>query len=392
MSAAIAERIKIIDTDTHVTEPGDLWTSRVSKKWGDLVPHQIQSSRGRPRWVIGGKLPPNLAAFGEAERKEGEMISRLVMLGETDKASWDPHERLVRMDEFGTYANIIYPNVGGFGSGRFLDLGEPELMLECVRAYNDFLTDWCAADRKRLIAITALPFWDVAASVAEIERCAKKGHKGVLFGAEPEVFGQPLLADPHWSPIWEKAQDLGQPINFHIGAGDIFGGFSKGFPGNGPRANYAKFTTGFFLDNYRSIAEVIVSGICHRYPRLNFVSVESGISWIPFLLRSLDWQWLSTRVPDEHPEYDLLPSEYFRRQIYGCFWFERAEAVSAIELYPDNFFFETDFPHPTSQAPGPSSPEGKKARDYVEEVLVGLPEENLRKVLHDNAARVYRLD
>ena len=31
--------IPIIDTDTHVVEPPDLWTSRVSAKWGDLVPH-----------------------------------------------------------------------------------------------------------------------------------------------------------------------------------------------------------------------------------------------------------------------------------------------------------------------------------------------------------------
>ncbi len=389
MAKAMAERIKIIDTDTHVTEPGDLWTSRVSKKWGDLIPHR--EGKGLRGWVIGGKKPPRIAAFGAGDRKEGEMIEKLVMLGETDKASWDPHERLKRMDEFGTDVNIIYPNVGGFGSGRFLDLGEPELMLECVQAYNDFLTDWCAADPKRLVGVTALPFWDVEASVTEIERCTKKGHKGVLFGAEPEVFGQPLLADPHWNPVWEKAQDLGQSINFHIGAGDIFGGFSGGFAGNGPRANYAKFTTGFFLGNYRSVAEVLISGICHRYPRLNFVSVESGVSWIPFLLRSLDWQWLSTGAPAEHPEYDLLPSEYFQRQVYGCFWFEKEEAVSAINMYPDNFLFETDFPHPTAQVPGPSSPEGKLARDYVEEALTGLPEKNLKKVLHDNAARVYSL-
>ena len=31
--------IPIIDTDTHVVEPPDLWTSRVASKWGDLVPH-----------------------------------------------------------------------------------------------------------------------------------------------------------------------------------------------------------------------------------------------------------------------------------------------------------------------------------------------------------------
>ena len=38
MSNAIVDRFKIIDTDTHLVEPPDLWTSRMSKKWGDLVP------------------------------------------------------------------------------------------------------------------------------------------------------------------------------------------------------------------------------------------------------------------------------------------------------------------------------------------------------------------
>ncbi len=38
MSITINE-IPIIDTDTHVVEPPDLWTSRVASKWGALVPH-----------------------------------------------------------------------------------------------------------------------------------------------------------------------------------------------------------------------------------------------------------------------------------------------------------------------------------------------------------------
>ena len=73
----------------------------------------------------------------------------------------------------------------------------------------------------------------------------------------------------------------------------------------------------------RVIANLITGGVCHRFPNLKFVSVESGVGWIPFALEHLDWQWKNCGVPQEHPEYDLLPSEYFMRQMYGCFWFER---------------------------------------------------------------------
>ena len=40
MTTSVIDETPIIDADTHVIKPPDLWTSRVSvKKWGDLVPH-----------------------------------------------------------------------------------------------------------------------------------------------------------------------------------------------------------------------------------------------------------------------------------------------------------------------------------------------------------------
>src|SRR4029077_2000409 len=129
--------------------------------------------------------------------------------------------------------------------------------------------------------------------------------------------------------------------------------------------------------------------VCHRFPRLDFVSVESGVGWLPFALASLDWQWKNCGVALEHPEYGLLPSEYSQRQMYGCFWFEEATVKQAVELLgPDNFMYETDFPHPTSMTPGPASA-ARAPRDYVNDALGDLPDDTLRKLLHGNAARVY---
>ena len=50
------------------------------------------------------------------------------------------------MDEVGIWAQVLYPNVAGFGSQRFLSIRDDELKLVCVRAYNDFLRDWASAD------------------------------------------------------------------------------------------------------------------------------------------------------------------------------------------------------------------------------------------------------
>ena len=57
------------------------------------------------------------------------------------------------MDEVGIWAQVLYPNVAGFGSQRFLSIGDDELKLVCVRAYNDFLRDWASADARRLLTV-----------------------------------------------------------------------------------------------------------------------------------------------------------------------------------------------------------------------------------------------
>jgi hypothetical protein len=110
-----------------------------------------------------------------------------------------------------------------------------------------------------------------------------------------------------------------------------------------------------------------------------------------FALEAFDWQWRNSGVTLEHPEYDLLPSEYFARQIHACFWFEEEGARKAIELHADNILWETDFPHPTSMSPGPRST-ADHPRDYAERVLAGLPEDAVGKVVQHNAARLYALD
>ncbi len=381
------DRYRVIDIDTHITEPADVWTARVAKKWGDRVPH-IRAVNGVDLWFIGDQ-PCGMPGAYSAAGHDGTYPDMRKSYREIPPAMYEAKARLAFLDEERIWANVLYPNVGGFGAGGFLRLGEPELMLECVRAYNDFLLEWASADLRRLVPVMATPFWDVSASVREIARCAAKGYKALLFCNQPQDHGAPLLRDRHWDPIWAAAQDAGMSISFHVGGGDLADAFKD--PAHiGTKANFARVSTLSFLDNGRCLADVILSGIPHRFPRLPLVSVESGVGWIPFVLEALDWQWKNNGVSKEHPEYDLLPSEYFRRQIYASFWFEEAGIGPALELYADNILFETDYPHPTCQAPGPASA-GTHPRLYAERALAGVSEPTAAKVLQDTATRLYGL-
>src|SRR5215210_5017765 len=175
------DEYRVIDTDTHVIEPYDLWTSRLSvDKWGDKVPHvEWDGERQEDAWYFGTQrvgAAASAAQAGWAEFPPDHPPS----LDVVDRGTWDAEARLAKMDEYGIWAQVLYPNVAGFGAGKVLAIGDPELMLACVQAYNDFLTDFASTDPKRLIPIMALPFWDMELTEKEITRCVAAGHKGVI--------------------------------------------------------------------------------------------------------------------------------------------------------------------------------------------------------------------
>jgi len=384
------ESYRPIDTDTHITEPPDVWTARVSKKWGDRVPH-IRRVNEQDCWFVGDQLihAPgwvSMAGF------DGSYPDHPKGYDDIPASTFDSRKRLELMDREGIYAQVLYPNVGGFGSGGFLKLKEPELMLECVRAYNDFLAEWCSADRNRLLGGAAIPFWDVQACVKEIHRAADLGHKTILACTAPQDFGQPRLAHPHWNPVWAAIEETGLPVSFHIGGGALSGSFTDDPSLMGVRANIAAASTLLFMGNIACLAEILFGGICHRFPKLKLFTVESGAGWLPSFLETCDWQFTNGSVRKEHPKY-LLPSEYFRRQIHASFWFEteRAGVRHAIDVLPDNIMWETDYPHPTSQFPSLKDGWARHPRAYVEDQLTFLGKETLQKVLHGNAARFFDL-
>jgi len=384
----IAANIPVIDVDTHLLEPADLWTKALPKKWHDQAPHVVSDPKtGRLRWQVGDTLVNPIGMFAQAGW--GEYPPSCPPTWEDiQPGAYDPVERLKQMDAFGIQTQVLYANIVGFHGWALLKL-DPEVRNACVRVYNDYQTEFCATDPTRLVPITVLPFWDVEASVAELIRCAEMGHKGLNFGCNFEKFDMPMLRDPHWDPILSTCQELGHSLNFHIG----FGSRTEEEVANAlsvrEALDLAKNTALLFLGNASSIAEVIMSGLCERYPRLNFVSVESGYGYVPFLLEILDWQFLNMGVDKVHRDY-LLPSEYFRRQIYASFWFETG-LERMIDLYPDNVMFESDYPHATSLSPGPATV-AKSPHETINSNLSSVPRETLEKILHGNAARLYKLE
>jgi predicted TIM-barrel fold metal-dependent hydrolase len=196
--------------------------------------------------------------------------------------------------------------------------------------------------------------------------------------------------------VLAQAQELRMPASFHIGFGSVEATmadkinvmYDPNLATDERDLGQARFSVLLFLGNASVVVDLCMGGVCERFPDLDFISIESGFGYVPFLLDAMDWQWKNNRgslALRDRP----LPSEYFRRQVYATFWYEK-NSLALLDQLQDNVMFESDYPHGTSLSPGPGTT-ALSAKDTVEANLSGLAPEVLRRVLHDNAARVYHL-
>jgi predicted TIM-barrel fold metal-dependent hydrolase len=391
LDASVFGGRKVIDVDTHLTEPHDLWTKRAPASLKDRVP-QVKKIDGRESWVIDGDKVIGLGANpASCVKTDGSKYAGLdfmqVSIREVHPSSYSVRERLEVMDATGVSAQVVYPNILGFG-GQNAAKVDAELRLASVQIFNDAMAEIQAESGQRMFPMALLPWWDPKLAAKEIERVHGMGLKGLNINSDPHTFTGPDgaklpdLGQTYWDPIWEVAQDRDLSINFHIGASeqsmDWFG--SQGWPGLHYDLRAALGGAMLFMNNGRVMGNLILSGLVDRFPKLKFVSVESGLGWVPFILEALDHEYKEVGI--NVGKLQRLPSEYFKTNFYTCFWFERRDLSHMIRAVGvDNVLFETDFPHPICLYP----------IDDMNAAMGGLTEEEKVKVLSGNAAKVYKI-
>jgi predicted TIM-barrel fold metal-dependent hydrolase len=278
----------------------------------------------------------------------------------------------------------MYPNVTGFGAHKLMWLDDRDLAFTIMSVYNDAVAEMQAGSGGRLFPQALIPFWDMDAAVKEVNRIHHELKlTGITMSSEPHSAGLPDITDHHWDPLWGLCQELGIPVNFHVGSSE-FGkeAFEKGtWPGLEPIRKHVVGCVLLEMHNARVLANLLTSDLLVRFPTLNFVSVESGIGWIPYVLERLEYQLLETSL-DGAIWGQESPTELFHRQVHSCFWFEEAAPSRLLDIIGfNNVMFESDFPHPTCLYPGPV--------EHALKVLEPWGADVQRKVLSENASRLY---
>jgi len=189
----------------------------------------------------------------------------------------------------------------------------------------------------------------------------------------------PHINEPAWDPMWATCQDLDVPVCFHSGA-------SRGiefppYPGFSPRIASAMQSITRPVSTVLVMANFLFSRVLSRFPRLKVVFSETTLAWGAYELELADHQFERQRLHTEG--YELRPSELFKRQCYLVGWFDTTGPKSREHIGVANMLWSTNFPQATS-----TWPESHRAIDRCFE---GIPDQDRRHVLVDNAAKLYHL-
>jgi predicted TIM-barrel fold metal-dependent hydrolase len=382
----------IIDSDAHVVEARDLFTSRLASKYGDAIPTVCYWEEKQSDWWYVGGVPTYRSVGSVMEGHSGESPIRRsnyqfpLRYDDMHPSSFDPAERAKVMDAYGIQCATTYPWLGLTGPDAYRNIPGTDLdfQMKVVAAYNDWIMTWPETAPGRFIPLACIPYWEIDEAVKEIERCAAMGIKGLVMSGKPQNHGCPILGDRAWDPVWAAAQDAGLSISFHAGGGGLMESRADSRPELFGEAGMTLFaTTADFLQNALAAIELILSGVPHRFPRLNFAIVETGAGWVPFVLETMDVHYKRYQPWKARPEMygaDELPSEIFDRQVFTNIWYEDAQD----QFRYNNLMFETDYPHPTCLT-------GDEVDEAIADRLNTLSADDLDKVLWRNAMRCFGL-
>jgi len=284
---AMEIKFGLFSCDSHAQLDRDAWTKRLSKQtWGDRIPQIVEvNENGQTvdRWMVNGKVRSewvcNCPAAMEGGVERGYYPRRWE---EVPKIVYDPAERLKALDDDRVDGEVLYPN-GPVANFAFLQ-ADAAFELACVQAYNDALAEWREVS-DRYVPVAIIPYMsEIDVIVAEVERCVKRGHRGVVMLAEPAFTKKGLkrMNDPFWEPLWASCQELGVPMHWHGSSGLVqqlslpkWDGFSR-------KEFHTVSTSRLCATPAQLIPNLIFSGILDRYPRLKIAPVSQVVaSWIP---------------------------------------------------------------------------------------------------------------
>ena len=341
--AALAQEPRI-SSDSHMTEPPDLWVRQLPQLMRQGAPHFANRTRDPAT-------------------------------GRVRAGGWDPCARLKDQAFDQIRAEVLYPTLGG---SAWLT-GNVALEQACCRIYNDWMIAFCSVAPQRFWGLAMISLWNIEAGVRELERCRKAGLRGALIGLMP-ADELPYGAE-HYEPFWAACQDLKMPVSMHINTGPG----RRNFVPQQRSGLMPDGAAGHKWDCMKAVGNMVAAGVFERFPGLNVVLAEAGVGWLPFFAQEFDYYQatFTQNVSRLGRQRDLPhhPSVYLKRQVFGTFISDKVGCKLLPDFGADTFMWSNDYPHGACIWP--------RATRFIAQDLGHLTPELRAKVLWQNAARLY---
>jgi len=361
---------RLISGDSHVNEPPDLWTSRLERAFLPRAPRMERFERG-DAWVMEGALDP--INFG-ANCNVGlppEQRPAWIRWEDVRPGGYDPAARLQEQDADGVDAEVLYPTPR-VSSALFYNVEDPAFHQACIRAYNDWLSEFCSHDPARLWGVAMLPNVGVAEAVAELQRALSlPGMRGVLIGQYPHGGGELLPED---DALWAAAAEAGAPVSIHVALALT------------PAADKARMSrsqaTGVvrFLDAPGRVAQFVESGVFDRFPSLQLVMAEVDSGWLPYLREQMNDRWRRAAAASR-PDLKQPPGDYLTTNVFSTFITDSYGVANRAAVGVTQMLWSSDYPHGGADWP--------HSWRTIEDHFRGVPEDEKHLILAGNAQRIY---
>lgn len=222
---------------------------------------------------------------------------------------------------------------------------DTDFAVELVRANNDVILEKFL-DPSDYFGLACVAPQRPEAAAEEIDRMAKEKQ---IVGVFVETGAQSVpLGDPSMDPLYDAADTNDLAIAFHGSAAPTF---RYDFPiqNQGLEQFLEVHTFAHLWQSTLTLTSLIVQGVPEKFPDLNFVFLEAGLSWVPYMMWRLNKEYSIRR--SEAPLLTKSPEEYLREQFYFASQplgepNDPGQMQQMIDIMGTNsIMFASDYPH-----------------------------------------------
>lgn len=385
--------MKIIDADSHVYEPAEIWTEYLDSEYRVAARSTFyfrQDDDGLCTVILNGRPAPAIDSSRLNRRalwRPGLTPEEIGSIDPSKPAPANPGahnaaSRLKDMDAIGVDKALLFPTL----FAEYLPaVDNPDLAYALSRAYNDWICKLCKAAPDRLFPVGMLPMQDPSFAVEEARRLAALGFKAA-FIRPAFIHQQNFLSHPMYRPLWRTLEELNLTAAIHASTGHTnpewtsVGAFVERVSARLQIGHSVTEAVAYDADNAIALTALLFCGHTEDYPELKLAFVHGGTPMLWLALEKAE-TYLSFYMFDD---VTLEAAELFASRPYlVTFYPWDSSFISHNEMFQKMGCWGSRYPHHDASAPQETISKLEKS---------GVRQEKIAAMMGANAARVYGIE